>query len=121
MRWRRQTLLAAVLACLAAALPPGTAAAGHCGNVSTSHIKAKNVRTFEGLRCSRARKTLKRYFRKVVASGQVQGGCAQNRFSTGCRVRSFRCYSSYGGGRITGECTGPRGTVRFREFDFGPG
>lgn len=89
--------------------------------MSTSHIKAKNVRTFEGLRCSLARKTLKQYFRKVVGSGQIQDGCAQKRFTTGCRVRSFRCYSSYGGGRITGECTGPNGTVRFREFDFGPG
>jgi hypothetical protein len=121
MRWPSRTLLAAVLTCLIAALLPGTATAAHCANVSTSHIKAKNVRTFEGLRCSLARKTLKRYFRKVVGSAQTQGGCAQKRFTTGCRARSFRCYSSYGGGRITGECTGPNGTVRFREFDFGPG
>jgi hypothetical protein len=120
MGWHRRLLLAAALACLVAAFLPGAAAASHCANVNTRYIKAKHVKTLEGLGCSLARKTLRRYFHKVVASGQVEGGCAQQRFMGGCRVRSFRCYADpNGGGR--GECTGPRGTVRFREFDFPPG
>jgi hypothetical protein len=121
MPWRRRLLLGALLALLVSAALPSVAAARGCSNVSTDYIQAKNVKAFEGLRCSLARKTLKRYFRKVVASAQTPGGCAQNRFSQGCRVRSFRCYSTYGSGRIRGECSGPAGTVRFREIDSGPG
>lgn len=120
MRWPRRLLLGGLAALLVAAFLPGTSAAASCANVNTSHIKAKNVRTSSDLGCSLARKTLKRYFRKVVASGQVQGGCAQRRAHEGCRVRSFRCWSNYVDGRILGICTGPLGTVRFREFDFGP-
>jgi hypothetical protein len=121
MRWHKRALLVVALACLVAALPPATASAATCANVDIGPIKAKNVWTYRGLGCSLARKTLKRYFRKVVASAQAEGGCAQTRFTEGCRVRSFRCYSSYKSGRITGKCEGPLGTVRFREFNYGPG
>jgi hypothetical protein len=121
MRWRRRLLLGAALALLVSVAVPSMAAARGCSNVSTDHIQAKNVKTFEGLRCSLARKTLKRYFRKVERSGQTVGGCAHRRATEGCRVRSFRCYSFYGAGRIRGECKGPLGEVRFREIDFSPG
>ena len=121
MRWHKRLLLVAALACLGAALLPATASAASCANVDIGQIKAKNVWTYRGLGCSLARKTLKRYFRKVVASAQVEGGCAQTRFTDGCRVRSFRCHSSYGNGRIRGKCLGPLGSVRFRELNFGPG
>lgn len=121
MPWPRRLLLSALVALLVSVVLPSVAAARGCSNVSTDFIQAKNVKAFEGLRCSLARKILKRYFRKVVASGQTQGGCAHRRATEGCRVRSFRCYSFYGAGRIRGECKGPLGTVRFREIDFSPG
>jgi hypothetical protein len=120
MRWDSRLLLAAALSCLVVAFLPSTAMGAHGANVNTRYITAKNVKTFEGLGCSKARQTLRRYFRKVVRTGQVQGGCAHQRFSTGCRVGSFRCFADGDAGR-GGECLGPLGSVLFREFDRAPG
>ena len=119
MRLRSRFVLALLLIVSASFFIPSSAIAGHCSSVHTPYITAKNVRTLPGLGCSLARKTLKRYFRKVVSSSQTPGGCAQVRASNGCRVRSFRCYSRYANRRIRGICTGPLGAVRFREYDIG--
>lgn len=110
-------LIAASSASTVSAAPAASAAA-ECRNVITRYIHATSVRTDGGLRCAPARKVLRRYFRKVIDSAQVEGGCAHQRFADGCAVGRFLCFASASG--VRGRCTDGVGTVRFRERDFGP-
>jgi hypothetical protein len=99
-------------------------AAKRCKPVQTERITATNVTTFGGLNCTPARSLLKRYFRKVVATAQSPGGCAQARNipDEGCAVRDFTCYTRFSQRTrlIYGRCTDGRRAIRFIETDRGP-
>jgi hypothetical protein len=63
---------------------------------------------------------MRAYFRKVVQTGQVAGGCAQQRLTTGCAVGEFVCKTK-GTPTLPGRCSNGSSSVRFREVDRGPG
>jgi len=91
-----------------------------CDDVYTDRIDATHVTTKGGLPCGRARRVTRAYFRKVVGTGQVVGGCAQKRLTTGCSVGQFVCRST-GTYTLRGRCSNGTSSVRFRETDRGPG
>jgi hypothetical protein len=115
-------VLVGVLA--SAGLPASAhAAEKSCRPVTTSVAKATHVRASTGLSCRSGRRVVRRYFRKVGKEAQRQGGRAQVRLTSGCRIGRFRCFTrySYRTNRLRGRCRmGPR-YVRFRETDYGPG
>lgn len=70
--------------------------------------------------CPQARKVLSHYFRMTMDSAQTDGGCAQKRTSSYCRVGAYRCRTRQGGadGRsLVGTCTHATQRVRFVEVD----
>ena len=99
-----------------------TASRSECISVHTDLITGREVETTPGFGCSGARKVMKKYFRRVVETAQTPGGCAQKRFSSGCKVGKFRCHTTYyaGSGELLGACKGAKGRVRFAEFDRAP-
>ena len=107
-----------------AALPANAhAAEKSCRPVTTSVAKATHVQASTGLSCRWGRRVVCRYFRKMGKEAQLQGGCAQVRLTSGCRIGRFRCFTrySYKTNRLRGRCRmGPR-YVRFRETDYRPG
>ena len=112
-------LLSAMAAVLLIGWSAPPAHAAQCRDVLTRYIDATNVRTEGGLKCWRARPVLRRYFRSVVNTGQVNGGCAQKRWTSGCVVDGFRCFIDpvrYDRGR----CVRNDRVVRFNETDRGP-
>lgn len=115
------TVASAAAITTSAGLPTASdaAASQRCANVLTRYIQATHVRTSGHYRCRPARTLLRRYFRKVVRTGQVDGGCAQVRLRGGCAVGNFLCTASRDGRR--GSCRDGVRTVRFRERDFGSG
>jgi hypothetical protein len=118
----RITLLLKICAVVGATAP--AAHARDCADVGTRYITAKHVRTSGPLSCVSARRLLVRYFRRVVNSAQTSGGCAETRFNhRGCPVADYRCHARYSSRtkRLTGWCGDGTRTVRFDEFDRGPG
>jgi hypothetical protein len=93
-----------------------------CGDVHAHRITGKEVEAGPGFVCSGAQKIMRRYFKLVAMTAQTDGGCAQKRSASGCRVGEYRCHTgySYATNELHGSCTGPRGTVRFEEIDQAP-
>lgn len=93
-----------------------------CHSVHTRLITGREVETTAGFGCSGASKVMRKYFRLVVATGQTNGGCAQTRSSTGCKVGDYRCHTTYSAAtrELHGVCRGPQGRVRFEEIDRAP-
>ena len=105
------------------ALKPSSAGAvTRCAKVDTRYIKARDIRTFGGLGCVRARVLVARYFANI----SLGGICRDDRFtSSGCAVTRFDCATRRppGGGReLTGRCQTLNGrrVVRFLEYDHLP-
>jgi hypothetical protein len=80
------------------------------------------VETSPGFGCPGAREVMRKYFRLVVATAQTEGGCAQKRSPTGCRIGGYRCHTIYSAAtrELHGACRGIKGTVRFEEVDKAP-
>lgn len=99
-----------------------TASRSQCASVHAGPITGREVETTPGFGCSGARIVMKKYFRLVIASAQTEGGCAQQRFSSGCRVGKFRCHTTYSAAtrELHGACKGTKGRVRFEEVDHAP-
>jgi hypothetical protein len=117
-----RTLTAAVTALallVAAVAADGARASQRCRNVGGTHIRATQVRVTGDLGCSRARKTVRRYFRRVLSSAQTDGGCAQIRLTQGCSIGSFVCRTR-ATQTLRGRSSDGLGTVRFTETDTGP-
>lgn len=117
----RHTVIAAALAVLLpAALASARPAARQCGSVHTHFIDGHDVRVSGGITCAGARSVMRGYFAKVVRTGQVEGGCAQKRLTTGCVIGHYRCRTT-GIHTLRGHCWHDGRDVRFREVDRGPG
>lgn len=99
-----------------------TASRAECRSVHTDLITGREVEITPGFGCSGARKVMKKYFRLVIETGQTEGGCAQKRFSSGCKVGKFRCHTTYSAAtrELHGACKGSKGIVRFEEIDHPP-
>jgi hypothetical protein len=99
-----------------------TASRSECIGVHTDLISGREVETSPGFGCPGARKVMRKYFRLVVETGQTEGGCAQKRFSSGCKVGKFRCHTTYSAAtrELHGACKGAKGRVRFEEVDHAP-
>lgn len=93
-----------------------------CAPVHTLLITGREVETSPGFGCPGAARVLRKYFGLVVATAQTEGGCAQKRSSSGCKVGAYRCHTtySYATNELHGVCRGPKGTVRFEEVDKAP-
>lgn len=93
-----------------------------CTSVHTKLITGREVETTPGFGCSGARKVMAQFFQLIVDTAQTEGGCAQKRFSSGCSVGAYRCHTTYSSAtrEIHGACKGPKGRVRFEEFDKAP-
>lgn len=117
----RAPIVVAVIATVALCLTSTAHAAAssrRCANVLTRHIEATSVTTFGGIRCTPARSLLRRYFNRVVREGQVEGGCAQDRFGDGCAIGDYLCTLDSRG--RAGRCFDGKRSIRFRERDLGP-
>lgn len=112
---------AAITACAGVPAASDAATSQRCANVLTRYIHATSVHTSGHYRCKSARTLLRRYFRKVVRTGQVEGGCAQARWQHGCAVGNFLCTITYRHRITRGRCGDGVRAVRFRERDFGSG
>jgi hypothetical protein len=112
---------------------PATPAAGsqHCsGSVraypSGPNIIATNIRVVR-VGCRPAKRLLRTYFRQVLGTAQVEGGCAHQRQNVGCRVNGWRCYSRYDRptnslkGRCARRSAAGKRLIYFDERDIGPG
>lgn len=93
-----------------------------CTSVHTDLITGREVETTPGFGCSGARKVMRQYFRLIVATAQTERGCAQRRFSSGCKVGDYRCHTTYSAAtrELHGVCRGTKGRVRFEEVDQAP-
>jgi hypothetical protein len=119
MLGRRQVIGAASAAVVLFSVPAADAS-GRCLNVRTTYISARGITTFGGYGCKPARALLRRYFHKVVATGQTEGGCAQLRTtSAGCEVGNFVCRVT-GPRTLHGRCSDGFHVIRYIEIDRGP-
>jgi len=93
-----------------------------CGNVKTRFLLAWSVESTPGFACSGAQKVIRKYFERVVETGQVLGGCAAKRSHKGCKIGGYRCFTrlSREASQLEGECRGRKGRVYFNENDRGP-
>lgn len=120
----RATFIVTALAvsCLLALWSAPAGAVTRCEKVDTRYIKARDVRTFGGLSCARARLLIVRYFANI----SVGGVCRDDRFDDGgCAVTRFDCATERppeGGGELSGRCETLNGgrVVRFLEYDHLP-
>ena len=93
---------------------------------SGPNIIGTNIRVVR-VSCRPAKRLLRVYFREVLRTAQVVGGCAQTRNTAGCVVRGWRCYSRYDrpSNSLKGRCArrGAQGKrlIYFDERDVGPG
>ncbi len=116
------TLLLGIVVCLFALGPPSAGAATRCEKLDARSIKARDIRTFGGLSCVRARVVVARYFANI----SVGGICRDDRFTSGgCAVARFDCATTRppgGGSELSGRCQtlNGRGVVRFLEYDHLP-
>lgn len=99
--------------------PSSAGAVTRCEKLDTRYIKARDIRTFGGLGCVRARLLVARYLANITLGGI----CRDDRFTDGgCAVTRFDCATQRppGGGReLTGRCQTLDGqrVVRFLEYD----
>jgi hypothetical protein len=113
-------LTAIALVSVAVLFAPSADASHRCLNVQTRYLSARGVTTFGQFSCKPARALVRRYFRKVVATGQTEGGCAQLRLtSSGCEVGNFVCRTTRTR-TLRGRCSDGLHVVRFLEVDRGP-
>ena len=120
---RRAVLLAAFTVAMAVALgvlrPPPASAMTRCAKLDTPFIKARDIRTFGGLGCVRARVVVARYFANIALGGI----CRDDRFTEGgCAITRFDCATTRppgGEGPLQGRCETLAGgrVVRFLEYD----
>ena len=128
----RYTLGTALLAvCVVAWSAAPAAGARYCSGTvrayeSGPNIIASNIRVVR-VGCRPAKRLLRAYFREVLRTAQVEGGCAHQRQNVGCPISGWRCYSRYDrpSNSLKGRCA--RRTARgkriiyFDERDIGPG
>lgn len=110
------------LVCLLALKPSPARAMTRCEKLDTRYIKARDIRTFGGLGCVRARVLVARYFANITLGGI----CRDDRFTSGgCAVTRFDCATERppaGGRELNSRCqtlSGQR-VVRFLEYDHLP-
>jgi hypothetical protein len=115
-------VVVAAMAAAAFAPAPAQAAEKRCRSVTADVAKATSVRRTTGWRCKHARRAIRNYFEKVGDSAQTEGGCAQVRNTSSCKVGRYRCRTRYSPttNRLTGKCVRGQRIVRFVETDFGP-
>jgi hypothetical protein len=109
-----------IVVCLALG-PPSAGAMTRCEKLDGRYIKARDIRTFGGLGCVRARLVVARYFANISRGGI----CRDDRFTGGCAVTRFDCATTRprgGGSASTGRCQtlDGRRVVRFLEYDHLP-
>ena len=115
-------VVALSLTCVLALLVAPAGAVTRCQKLDTRYIKARDIRTFGGLSCVRARATIVRYFTNI----SLGGICRDDRFTDGgCAITRFDCSTtrpSNGGRELTGRCATLNGrrVVRFLEYDHLP-
>jgi hypothetical protein len=111
-----------VLVCPLALKPSPAQAMTRCEKLDTRYIKARDIRTFGGLGCARARVLVARYFANITLGGI----CRDDRFTSGgCAVTRFDCATKRppaGGTELSGRCQTLNGqrVVRFLEYDHLP-
>jgi hypothetical protein len=111
-----------VLVCLLALKPTPAGAMTRCEKLDTRYIKARDIRTFGGLGCVRARLLVARYFANITLGGI----CRDDRFTSGgCAITRFDCATERppaGRHELSSRCQtlGGQRVVRFLEYDHLP-
>jgi hypothetical protein len=125
---------AAVLSlAVAAAVPfasllavPGAQARGKyrfCGSTGTTYLTAVEIESDHEIGCKTAHSVIRRYFRQVEATYQVNGGCAQVRSHSFCKVGKYECKTEWRSidKYLSGQCYGAKYAIFFTEEDQNPG
>jgi hypothetical protein len=108
-----------IVVCLLALNASSAGAVTRCEKLDSRYIKARDIRTFGGLGCVRARLLVARYLANIT----VGGLCRDDRFTSGgCAVTRFDCATRRppgGGDELAGRCQTLNGrrVVRFLEYD----
>jgi hypothetical protein len=116
---RRAALLVGLVICMAwvSQIAPTNAQANDrtCRGVETRSIRAKEILSDHSVGCSKARSVIKKYFHLVEGTAQTNGGCAQERSTSGCLVGAYECFSEYRQitERIWGQCYGTKSSHSF--------